>query len=144
MKYEFVEVDEDIVELRYKGKSFQSKRNIGIVKDLEDINRKAEVQFLIDLKKDGLSVKDLINERKEGNKTYLDYSNVDYLKEDYVSRKKIEFFEDFCKNITGMTLTELTKDIGLDDNECITFGYDFSQMITGMRKQDEFPSRKEK
>lgn len=141
MKYEFVEVDEDITELRYKDKSFKSKRNLELLKQFEDIERKAKIQFIADLKKDGLSIQDLVSEKKEGNKTIVDYSNVDYLQKEYVETQKIKFFNDFCKSITGMTLEELVVDIGLTEEECTQFGFDFSQMINGMRKE-EFPSKK--
>lgn len=141
MKYEFVEVDEDITELRYKDKSFKSKRNLELLKQFEDIERKAKIQFIADLKKDGLSIQDLVSEKKEGNKTIVDYSNVDYLQKEYVETQKIKFFNDFCKSITGMTLEELVIDIGLTEEECTQFGFDFSQMINGMRKE-EFPSKK--
>ena len=143
MKYEIVEVDEDITELRYKDKSFQAKRNLELVKEYEDVERKAKIQFIADLKKEGLSVQDLVSETKEGNKTKVDYSNVDYLQKEYVESQKLKFFNDFCKSITGMSIEELILDIGLKEEECTQFGYDFSQMIMGMRKKEEFPSKKQ-
>lgn len=142
MKYEIVEVDEDITELRYKDKSFQAKRNLELAKQYADIERKAKIQFITDLKKEGLSIQDLVSESKDGNKTKVDYSNVDYLQKEYVEKQKLKFFNEFCKSITGMELEELILDIGLDEEECTQFGYDFSQMISGMRKK-EFPSKKE-
>ena len=142
LKYEIREVEEDITELRYKDKFFKAKRNVNLIKDYEDIERKAKIQFLVDLKKEGLTVKDLTSEVQEGSKTMIDYSNVDYLQKEYVERKKMDFFQDFCKSITGMSLEELINDIGLKDDECTQFGLDFSQMISGMRKQEEFPSKK--
>lgn len=142
MKYEFKEIAEDITELSYKGKKFQAKRNIQLIKDYESVERKAKIQFIADLKKDGLSVQDLISEKKEGSKTTVDYSSVDYLQAEYVKAMKLQFFQDYCKSITGMTLEELINDIGLSEEECTQFGLDFSQMITGMRKTEEFPSKK--
>ena len=145
MKYKFIEVEEDITELQYKDKKFQAKRNIQLVKDYEDIERKAKIEFFKDLNQEGMSIKDLIVEKTEEKKTYQDYSTVDYLQKQYVEGKKLQFFEDFCKKITGMSLEELVNDIGLEDTEEIQkFGYDFSQMMTGMRKQDDFPSKEEK
>lgn len=141
MKYKFVEVEEDITELQYKDKKFQAKRNLQLVKDYEEVERKAKIQFIKDLNQDGMSIKDLVVEKTEGNKTYLDYSNVDYLQSKYVEAKKLEFFENFCKSITGMSIEQLVDDIGLETGEEITkFGFEFSQMITGIRKQDDFPS----
>ena len=142
MKYEIVEIDEDITELRYKDKSFRAKRNLQLIKDFEDVERKAKIQFIADLKKEGLSVQDLVSESKDGNKTKVDYSNVDYLQKEYVETQKIKFFNDFCKSITGMSIEELVLDIGLKEEECTQFGYDFSQMISGMRKE-EFPSQQQ-
>lgn len=143
MKYQIVEVEEDTTELRYKDKKFRAKKNVGLLKEYEEIPHKAEIGFILDLKKDGLSINDLVSEVKKGNKSYIDYSNVDYLKGKYIERKQLEFFQNFCKNITGMSLEELIVDIGLNEEESVQFGIDFSQLINGVRKEDEFPSGKE-
>lgn len=142
MKYEVVEVEEDLIELRYKDKKFQSKRNLELVKDFEDLERKAKIQFVIDLQKDGYTTNDLVKEVKDGNKTYMDYSSLDYLQKEYVDRKRMEFFQDFCKKITGMSLEELITDIGITQEESLQFGLDFAQLITGIKRKD-FPSKKE-
>lgn len=144
MKYEVVEVEEDVIELRYKDKKFQSKRNIELIKDFEDLERKAKIQFVIDLQKDGYTTNDLVKEVKDGNKTYMDYSSLDYLQKEYVDRKRMEFFQDFCKKTTGMGLEELINDIGITPEESLQFGLDFAQLITGVKRKDnEFPSKKE-
>ena len=144
MKYEIVEVEEDILELRYKDKVFSSKRNIELVKEYQDLERKAKVQFVIDLQKDGYTTNDLVKEVKEGSKTYMDYSSLNYLQDQYVNGKRMEFFQNFCKKITGMSLEELILDIGITEDESMQFGLDFSQLITGIKNKDEFPSEKEK
>lgn len=144
MKYQIVEVEEDILELRYKDKVFSSKRNIELVKEYQDLERKAKVQFVIDLQKDGYTTNDLVKEVKEGSKTYMDYSSLNYLQEQYVNEKRMEFFQNFCKKITGMSLEELILDIGITEDESMQFGLDFSQLITGIKNKDEFPSEKEK
>lgn len=143
MKYKIVEVEEDIIELSYKDKKFSSKRNLDLVKEYEDLERKAKVQFVIDLQKDGYTTNDLVKEVKDGNKTYMDYSSLNYLQEQYVSSKRMEFFQNFCKKITGMSLEELITDIGITEEESMQFGLDFSQLITGMRNTD-FPSKEKK
>lgn len=144
MKYEVVEVEEDTFELRYKDKVFSSKRNIELVKEYQDLERKAKVQFVIDLQKDGYTTNDLVKEVKDGNKTYMDYSSLNYLQEQYVNSKRMEFFQNFCKKITGMSLEELMVDIGITEDESIQFGLDFSQLITGIKIDKTFPSKEEK
>ena len=144
MKYQIVEVEEDILELRYKDKVFSSKRNIELVKEYQDLERKAKIQFVIDLQKDGYTTNDLVKEVKDGSKTYMDYSSLNYLQDQYVNGKRMEFFQDFCKKITGMSLEELILDIGITEDESMQFGLDFSQLITGIKNKDEFPSEKEK
>ena len=144
MKYQIVEVEEDILELRYKDKVFSSKRNIELLKEYQDLERKAKIQFVIDLQKDGYTTNDLVKEVKDGSKTYMDYSSLNYLQDQYVNGKRMEFFQDFCKKITGMSLEELILDIGITEDESMQFGLDFSQLITGIKNKDEFPSEKEK
>lgn len=143
MKYKISKVDEDTSNLSYKDKSFNFKRDVQLLKDYEDIERKAKIKLFADLKSDGLTANDLIVEYTKNGKKYQDNSNLNYLEEDYILKSKLNFFDEYCKKITNMSMNDLIQDIGLDDTDIEQFGFDFGKMIRGEEKE-EFPSKEEK
>lgn len=143
MKYKIIKVDEDTSNLSYKDKSFNFKRDVQLLKDYEDIERKAKIKLFADLKSDGLTANDLIVEYTKNGKKYQDNSNLNYLEEDYILKSKLNFFDECCKKITNMSMNDLIQDIGLDDTDIEQFGFDFGKMIRGEEKE-EFPSKEEK
>jgi hypothetical protein len=144
MKYKITSIDTDTTELSYKDKKFTAIKDVQLLRDFENIEHKAKINLMVDLKKDGLTTNDLIIESKKGGKTYQDYSNLNYLEEQYVMKAKLDFFDDFCKRITGMTMLELMDDIGLDETEAEKFGFDFSKLLRGTPEEETtFPSKEE-
>ena len=132
MKYEFIQVDEDTRKLKYKDKEFTFKNTVKIVSEIQGIIMQSRIKAIQDLAKQGQSVKDLTIERKENGKTYYDNSNRKELEAIYQQQAILEFFDNKCIEISGMTLTELMNDIGLsneDDGE--KFAQEFMQYLTG-------------
>lgn len=132
MKYEFIKVDEDTSKLKYKDKEFTIKNTVKIVSEIQGIIMQSRIKAIQDLAKQGQSIKDLTIERKENGKTYYDNSNRKELEAIYQQQAILEFFDNKCINICGMTLSELMSDIGLsseDDGE--KFAQEFMQYLTG-------------
>ena len=71
MKYNFNKVDQDTTELSYKDKIFSIKRDIDLQKRIQEAIPKARVLMNVELAKMGLTKKDLVIERHEGNKTIM-------------------------------------------------------------------------
>lgn len=145
MKYEFKKIDSDTTELRYKDKVFTIKKDIDLIKRMQECNAKARTKLMIELTKAGMSKKDLVIERKEGSKTYYDNSNFLDVEEAYIQEASQEVYDDICKKYFNMNLTELMTDIGLDfksTTEMESFGLDLTRSLTN--QLDNFPSNVQK
>ena len=78
-KYEFIKNGVDDYTLKYKDKEINFNSNVNIQKDLQDVPERARKKMILDLAKEGISIKDLSKEIKENGKTYYDNSNKDEL-----------------------------------------------------------------
>lgn len=114
MKYEFKKIDSDTTKLIYRDKEYEIKKDVELVSTMESIQVKAKQRLYRDLAKDGLTVNDLQVERKEGNKTYIDKSNLISLQQDYLDIVANEVLSDLTSRYTGMKLTDLMTDIGIN------------------------------
>lgn len=139
MKYEFIKIDDDNIKLKYKSKEFNIKKDIDLLKRLGSIQQKAKIKMMTDLKKDGMTVGDLEVERHEGNKTFVDKSNLLALEKDYLDIAATEVLNDITQKYTEMDLLKLLDDIGLKENDSKDFVYDLLYAIKG----DESPRGKE-
>jgi len=144
MKYSFTKIDQDTTELKYKDKSFPIKRDIDLQKRIQEAIPKARVLMNVELAKMGLTKKDLVIERHEGNKTYYDNSNIMDAEEQYQAIATMEVFDEILKKYTNMTLNELIQDIDLNSNEVGVFGTDLTNAIMGREviSSEIFPSVK--
>ena len=140
MKYSFTKIDQDTTELKYKDKSFPIKRDIDLQKRIQEAIPKARVLMNVELAKMGLTKKDLVIERHEGNKTYYDNSNIMNAEEQYQAIATMEVFDEILKKYTNMTLNELIQDIDLNSNEVSDFGTDLTNAIMGREVIEKFPS----
>lgn len=144
MKYEFIKVDSDTTNLKYKDKVFTIKKDVNLVKKMQECNIKARTKLMVDLTQQGMTKKDLILERKKGNKTYYDNSNFLSLEEAYIQEASQEVYDEICMKYCNMNLTELMQDIELDfsnNDEMEKFGLDLTKTLTNQVKG--FPSTKQ-
>lgn len=143
MKYSFTKIDQDTTELSYKDKVFSIKRDVDLQKRIQEAIPKARVLMNVELAKMGLTKKDLVIERHEGNKTYYDNSNIMDAEEQYQAIATMEVFDEILKKYTNMTLNDLIQDIGLEGDEVGVFGTDLTNAIMGrdiLNKEEIFPS----
>lgn len=117
MKYEFVKVDDDTTKLKYKGKEFEIKKTVGLLEKLQKVNNKAKLSMMKALTEQGMTANDLIVERKEGNKTIVDKSNLIELEQYYIGVESENVYDEILKESTNMTLAEILIDIDLDYND---------------------------
>ena len=144
MKYEFIKVDSDTTNLKYKDKVFTIKKDVNLVKKMQECNIKARTKLMVDLTQQGMTKKDLILERKEGNKTYYDNSNFLSVEEAYIQNASQQVYDEICMKYCNMNLTELMEDIELDfsnNDEMEKFGLDLTKALTNQVKG--FPSTKQ-
>ena len=142
MKYSFTSIDTDITELTYKDKRFEIHKDVDLMKCMQSIPIKARTAMMLDLSKKGLTKKDLVIERKEGNKTYYDNSNLLEVEEAYSNQASVDIIDELCQKYFNMGLAELITDIGLEDKDTEKFGTDLMSAFSGIKK-DDFPRNQE-
>lgn len=137
MKYKFIFIDEDTSELQYKDKKFTISKDVELQKEIQSINNKARILMRLDLAKQGLTGKDLIIVRKEGNKTYEDKTNLIELEQDYMQQASVDLFQTLSQRYFNMNLDDLILDIGLTTQEAEKFGADFAHALAGKKTPSE-------
>ena len=75
MKYEIIKNGVDDYTLRYKDKVFNYKPDIELMSNLQEAPKKARIEMLKDLAKEGISLKEFTIEEKKNGKTYFDNTN---------------------------------------------------------------------
>lgn len=141
MKYEIVKLGMDEYELKYKDQSIKFNSKVEFVNDLQNAMKEARLKMVRDLAKDGLTIKSLIVEQTKDGKTYVDNSNKEFMEQAYIQEAQNEVFQNVIKKMLGKDLTELTLEIGFEDEKEITkFGEDIGNILMGRflnnRKQE--------
>ena len=137
MKYTF-SLYEDVVSLKYKDKEFNFNINVKLIGEMQGLVMEARKRMIQELAKTGQSIKNLTIEKKEDGKTYFDNSNQLELEQIYQEEVMMEFFNRICSDFSGMNLTDLMLDIGLEtEDEGAKFSNDLIAYMSG-----NIPSRK--
>lgn len=131
MKYEIIKNGIDDYTLKYKDKEFNFHADINLIKRIQSANQKAKVRMIMDLSKEGISLKDFTIEEKKDGKTYMDNTNKTELINAYVEEETTNVFNDICKEKFGNDLIDLIQDIGLEENEIEKFSRELSEAILG-------------
>lgn len=140
MKYEFKHIGIDDIELTYKDKSFKFKRDVNLIREMQNIVKEARLKMIKDLSSQGISLKDLIIERHEGNKTYYDNTNKEEMEQVYQNEATMEFFDRKCREYFDNDLASLINDIGLTEEQEIS---GFSEELVNILTGNIIPKRRE-
>ena len=130
-KYEIIKNGTDDYTLKYKDKEFNFKTDLRIMSKMQGANKTARTKMVMDLTKQGISMKDLVITKKENGKTYLDNSNKAELEKAYIDDETANVFSEICENQFGMDLTTLILDIDLNEDEIEQFSLELVQALTG-------------
>lgn len=131
MKYEIIKEGLDDYILKYKDEKIRFKSTVNIVNRLQETTKKARMQMVMDLAKEGKTIKDLIVETEVNGKIIQDHSNKDFIEEGYLQQAQSEVFNEAVKEMLGVSLEELVVEIGLNENEIVKFGEDLGKCIVG-------------
>lgn len=131
MKYEIIKDGLDNYVLKYKDKEIPFKSTVDIVSRLQDTTKKARMNLVMDLAKEGKTIKDLIVETEVNGKVIQDHSNKDFIEEGYLQQAQAEVFNEVVKDMLGMSLEELVIDMGLNEKEVEEFGVKLGECIVG-------------
>ena len=136
-KYEIIKNGVDDYTLKYKDKQINFKSTIEIVSKMQEVNKRARVNMILDLSQKGMNIKDLVKEEKKDGKTYYDNTNKTELEKIYIEEETSKVFQEEIKNMLGMDLISLLQDIGLtEENEINDFSTELGQVMIG-----QFPSK---
>lgn len=134
-KYEIVKEGLDNYILKYKDKEIRFKSTVNIVNKLQETTKKARMQLVMDLAKEGKTIKDLIVETEKDGKIIQDHSNKDFVEEGYIQQAQTETFLEVIKEMLGVPLEDIVLDIGLTEKEVEEFGVELGGCIVGTPRQ---------
>lgn len=131
MKYQIIKNGTDDYTLKYKDKEINFYADINLIKEIQSANQKAKVRMIMDLSKQGISLKEFVIEEKKDGKTYYDNTNKTELINSYVEEETTNVFNKICEDKFGLDLISLIQDIGLDENEIEKFSKELSEALLG-------------
>lgn len=132
MKYKIIKNGVDDYTLKYKDKEIKFKSKVGLVSELQEVNKKARLQMIKELAEQGMTIKDLIIETEKDGKTIMDHSNKDFLEEGYIQTMQGEVFLKVIEETLKVDYNQLIQDIGLTTEDEITkFSEEIGSAITG-------------
>lgn len=130
-KYEIIKTKLDEYKLKYKDKEITFKSDINTTKRVQSAISDAKAKVVIDLAKNGLSIKNLVIEEKIGGKIFVDNTNKNELENIYIEKEMASVFDDLCKEKLGLGLTELILDIELDEKDQEKFAEELGGAFIG-------------
>ena len=131
-KYEFIKNGVDDYTLKYKDKEINFKSNVNIVNNLQDSISKARMNMIKDLAKEGMTIKDLVIERKENGKTYYDNTNKEELEKAYLEKEQSKVFIEIIEKLFGMSVEDLFIDMELTNvEESTQFSEELGKILVG-------------
>jgi hypothetical protein len=131
-KYEFIKNGVDDYTLKYKDKEINFNSNVNIVNNLQDSISKARMNMIKDLAKEGMTIKDLVIERKENGKTYYDNTNKEELEKAYLEKEQSKVFIEIIEKLFGMSVEELFVDMELTSvEESTQFSEELGKILVG-------------
>lgn len=131
MKYKITKEGLDNYLLKYKDQEFRFKSSVDIVSKLQETTKRARMNLVMDLAKEGKTIKDLIVETEKDGKIIQDHSNKDFIEEGYLQQAQTETFNEAIKEMLGVSLEELVMDMGLNEKEVEEFGVELGKCIVG-------------
>lgn len=132
MKYEFIDEGIDNHILKYGDKEYKFKSTTEITSKMQSYIKNGRLKMIRDLAKDGMTIDDLIVEKKKDGKTYRDESNKIAYEKMYENDAMNEVFDEVCKETFGMDLVTLATDVGLTtEEEALKFGSKLMEKLLG-------------
>lgn len=133
--YKFKKLDlNDEFMLSYNKKQIKFKRTVKTAQRLQSIDSEARFKVIKKITDMGYTMENnpFIVTKTEGNKTYKDESNFNYLIEQEKQYAMAEIIAEIVKDTIGMEFDDLIVDMGIDPNDAdalLKFTTDFMYII---------------
>ena len=133
--YQFKKINEDEYILVSNDKEFPFKRTVDIAKEMQSIDMLTTIKVADFLAERGETYDNtsLRVERKEGNQTIIDESNLRKLEEKANTLATDEVINKIYKKLFGKGAIALAKEVGIDitnKKEVEKFSFDIAQVVT--------------
>lgn len=117
--YQFKKINDDEYKLISGDKEFTFTRTVDVVRKLQSIDMVATVKVVDILAERGETYENtkLRIERKEGNQTIVDESNLRRIETEARKQASIEVVSDLIEKIFGRKLTDLILELGMADEK---------------------------
>ena len=135
--YKFIRINEDEFQI-IGAKTFTFTRTVDLAKKLQSTDiRKTEklIEYLAE-RGETIGNTKLRIERKEGNKTYIDESNLEAIKKAYEQEVTIEIIDDIVKAQIGIGFEQLLMELKIEKDEGEQFGKDFFTALANGVEED--------
>ena len=113
--YKFKKIDKDTFELEYNGVTHTITNDLEKVVQLQQVDFEARVLLNKKLKEQNATLDDLQYERKEGNKTIIDDSQLQLLLEECKKEAIYNKLKKIIKDTTNLDLLQIAKELGEDE-----------------------------
>ena len=113
--YKFKKIDKDTFELEYNGVTHTITNDLEKVVQLQQVDFEARVLLNKKLKEQNATLDDLQYERKEGNKTIIDDSQLQLLLEECKKEAIYNKLKKIIKDTTDLDLLQIAKELGEDE-----------------------------
>lgn len=113
--YKFKKIDKDTFELKYNGVTHTITNDLEKVVQLQQVDFEARVLLNKKLKEQNATLDDLQYERKEGNKTIVDDSQLQLLLEECKKEAIYNKLKKIIKDTTDLDLLQIAKELGEDE-----------------------------
>lgn len=131
-KYKIVQESLDNYILKYKNKELPFKTDISLMSKIQGARKDARLKMILDLSKQGKSLKDLTIITKSNGKTYEDNTNREAMENVYIEEALNDLLSEVCQEKFGMSLSELLVDMDiLQDTEIVEFISELTGAMTG-------------
>lgn len=132
-KFKKLDVNDEFM-LSYNKKQIKFKRTVKTAQRLQSIDSEARFKVIKKITDMGYTMDNnpFIVTKKEGNKTYKDESNFNYLIEQEKQYAMAEIIAEIVKDTMGMEFDDLILDMGIDPNDAdalLKFTTDFMYII---------------
>lgn len=132
-KFKKLDVNDEFM-LSYNKKQIKFKRTVKTAQRLQSIDSEARFKVIKKITDMGYTMENnpFIVTKTEGNKTYKDESNFNYLIEQEKQYAMAEIIAEIVKDTIGMEFDDLIVDMGIDPNDAdalLKFTTDFMYII---------------
>ena len=140
MKYEIKRVDDDTFNLIIGGNTYIIKKDVELLKEGQEVPRKAKMRLLRELAKEGYSYDDIIIKKVKDGKTIQDYSTYEEMLKSASNTEYEMWFQKLLEKVVGKPAVTFLYENDFNEEDIQRFTTDIMFALGG--KEHTTPSEK--